>query len=82
MKYGLSISEAAREQLRTMPPDVRRNIGFRLDSLQENLAGDVKKLSGKAQLYRLRVGNHRILFRLAGDLIEVYAVKDRRDAYE
>jgi len=82
MKYGLSISEAAREQLRTMPPDVRRNIGFRLDALQENLTGDVKKLSGKAQLYRLRVGNHRILFRLAGDGIEVYAVKDRRDAYE
>ena len=59
-----------------MPPDVRRNIGFRLDSLQENLAGDVKKLSGKVQLYRLRVGNHRILFRLAGNLIEFILVPD------
>ena len=32
--------------------------------------------------YRLRVGNLRVLFLLAGDAIQVYAVKDRKDAYE
>jgi mRNA interferase RelE/StbE len=80
--YRLLITETAREQLRALPKEVRRNIGFRLDSLQNNLAGDVKKLSGKASLYRLRVGSHRVLFRLIGDDVEVYAVKDRKEAYE
>jgi len=30
----------------------------------------------------LRVGNFRVLFMLEGDLISVYAVKDRKEAYE
>lgn len=29
-----------------------------------------------------RVGNSRVLFLLAGDAIQVYAVKDRKEAYE
>jgi hypothetical protein len=30
----------------------------------------------------LRVGGHRILFRMHADFIEVYAVKQRKNAYE
>ena len=67
------------EELRSLPKDLRRNIGYRVDQLSEDLSGDVKKLKAH---YRLRVGGHRVLFRLAGEVIEVYAVRDRRDAYE
>ncbi len=83
MKYKLSISDLAREQLRQLPKDVRRNIGFRIEALTEDLTGNVKKLTDKhPPIYRLRVGNHRVLFGLAGDTIEVQRVKDRRDAYD
>ncbi|MGL4398611.1 MAG: type II toxin-antitoxin system RelE family toxin [Luteolibacter sp.] len=82
MKYRLSISEAAIEQLRALPRELRRNIGFRIESLCEDLQGDVKKLKGSPPRYRLRVGGYRILFTLAGQVIEVYAVKDRKDVYE
>lgn len=82
MKYRLSISQAAIEQLRGLPKDLRRNIGFRIEALCEDLQGNVKKLKGQPPRYRLRVGGHRILFTLAGEAIEVYAVKDRKDAYE
>ena len=82
MSFELFISEEARVQLRNLPDDVRRNLGYRLQSLQENFSGDVKKLKGQTNLYRLRVGNHRLLFRLDGAKIEVYAVKQRKDAYE
>ena len=82
MSFELFISEEAREQLRNLPDDVRRNLGYRLQSLQENFSGDVKKLKGQTNLYRLRVGNHRLLFRLDGAKIEVYAVKQRKDAHE
>lgn len=82
MKYRLSISQAAIDQLRALPKDLRRNIGCRIESLSEDLQGNVKKLKGQPPRYRLRVGGHRILFTLAGEDIEVYAVKDRKDAYE
>ena len=75
MSFELFISEEAREQLRNLPDDVRRNLGYRLQSLQENFSGDVKKLKGQTNLYRLRVVIHRLLFRLDGAKIEVYAVK-------
>jgi len=53
-----------------------------LQLLQNGLAGDVKKLSARKDQYRLRVGDYRILFRVVADLIEVFAVKLRREAYE
>ena len=55
---------------------------FDLNELQNDLAGDVKKLAAAEKKYRLRVGNYRILFCLEGNQISVYAVKDRKDAYE
>ena len=80
--YTLAIAEAAIAQLRSLPKEQRRRIGDRLTQLQPGLSGDVKKLSGKEDKYRLRAGNFRVLFTLAGGQISVYAVKDRKEAYE
>jgi mRNA interferase RelE/StbE len=82
MRYHLFISEEAKHQLRELPAEIRRNIGNRLQLLQEDLAGDIKKLEGQRNHYRLRVGPHRILFRLDRANIEIYAVKQRKDAFE
>ena len=82
MHYRLEIKEEARQQLRALLKEDRRNIGWRLDALQNDLTGDIKKLTARTQEYRLRVGSFRVLFLLVGDLISVYAVKNRKDAYE
>ena len=71
MRYRLEIKEEARQQLRALAKEQRRNIGRRLDALQSNLAGDVKKLMAKTHEYRLRVGTLRVLFTLEKDLISV-----------
>lgn len=63
MRYRLEIKEEARQQLKTLSKEQRRNVGRRLDLLQDNLAGDVKKLTGKTNEYRLRIGRFRVLFR-------------------
>jgi len=65
-----------------MPKELRRRIGERLNALESAFQGDLKKLAGTENKYRLRVGNYRVLFRLAGSQIQVYAVKDRKEAYE
>jgi mRNA interferase RelE/StbE len=82
VKYRLEIKEAALRQLRALPKDHRRNIGWRIDALCNDLAGDVKRLKTRVHKYRLRIGPYRVLFGLEKDLIIVYSVKDRRDAYE
>lgn len=56
MFYQIEVQDEARLQLRALPDEIRRNIGWRLEVLQTDLSGDVKKLSGKTQEYRLRVG--------------------------
>ena len=81
MRYRLEISAEALAQLRALPKDARRRIGKKLDALQTDLRGDVKKLAGQEGKYRLRVGTHRILFTLEKELIFVHQVKDRKDAY-
>jgi len=82
VRYRLEIKEEAREQLRALPKEQRSRIGLRLDALQTDLSGDVKKLSVRTHEYRLRVGSYRVLFLLEGELISVYGVKVRKEAYE
>jgi mRNA interferase RelE/StbE len=64
MRYRLEIKEEARQQLRTLSKEQRRSVGRRLDLLQNNLTGDVKKLTGRTHEYRLGVGSFRVLFML------------------
>ena len=53
-----------------------------MELMRDDLQGDMKKLEAKGNHYRLRIGSHRVLFTLEGDQIGVYAVKDRKQAYE
>lgn len=71
MRYRIEISQKARDQLRELPKEVRRNVGQRMEAMREDLHGDVVKLKDKGSRYRLRVGSHRVLFVLAGDAIQV-----------
>ena len=68
--------------MRVLPKEMRRNIGQRMETMRDDLRGDVLKLRDKGNRYRLRIGTFRVLFVLAGDMIQVYAVKDRKEAYE
>lgn len=82
MEYEIEIKDDALAALRKLPDDVRRQIGFRLHQMQQNLTGDVKKLRGSKNEYRLRVGSHRVLFELEGRRIVVYDVGKRKDIYQ
>jgi mRNA interferase RelE/StbE len=82
VRYRLEIKEEALQQLRALPKEHRRQIGWKIDALQTDLSGDVKKLAARTHEYRMRVGQFRVLFMLEGDLLSVYAVKDRKNAYE
>jgi mRNA interferase RelE/StbE len=82
MRYEIEFLPSALAQLRALPKDVRRLIGGKLDRAQYDLAGDIKKLKGFKNKFRLRAGNYRVLFELEGASVVVYDVGDRKDIYE
>ena len=48
MRYRIEISEKAREQLRALPKDIRRNIGQRMEAMRDHVRGDVLNSETKA----------------------------------
>jgi mRNA interferase RelE/StbE len=49
--------------------------------MRDDLQGDVKHLTNFTPEYRLRVGTYRILFEIEDEIIVIYRVKHRSQAY-
>jgi mRNA interferase RelE/StbE len=80
-KYTLQIFDKAMKALDSMSKGNRRQIGYAMDGMQRTFSGDIKKLKGYDNRYRLRVGNFRVMFKLVKNDIQVYDIFDRKDAY-
>ncbi len=81
MQYKVILTDEVRAKLRALPLAFRREIGHKLFLLESNLEGDVKKLKGARNEYRLRVGDYRLLFELEGTTVIVYSAGNRKDIY-
>jgi mRNA interferase RelE/StbE len=77
----VSYTTSATRQLRKLPAEIRERIIDKLRCYAESGAGDVKALSGKPGA-RLRIGDYRVIFVEAVDVISVRAVGHRSDIYE
>ena len=44
--------------------------------------GDIKKMQGTKDTYRLRVGSYRVIFKRAGNIIYVEAIDNRGQVYK
>lgn len=82
MRYEIEFLPIALHQLRALPKDARRLIGGKIELLQNDLTGDVKKLQGFKHKYRLRAGKYRVLFELDSNCVVIYDVGDRKNIYE
>ena len=49
--------------------------------LEDDLRGDVKKLHNHFPEFRMRAGDWRALFELAGEQVIVYRILHRKEAY-
>ena len=77
----VSYTISATRQLRKLPAEIRERIIDKLRRYAESGAGDVKALSGQPGA-RLRIGDYRVIFVEAVDVISVRAVGHRSDIYE
>lgn len=81
-RITITWSPEARADVRAIDRDTAMQILHCLDHFITNRAGDVKKLKPPLSGFRLRCGDYRIFFDLAGeDSIAVTAVLHRREAY-
>jgi mRNA interferase RelE/StbE len=64
-----------------MTPQDRNRLVERLRQLEDNLSGDVKRLTSHFPEYRMRSGDWRALFEVEESEIIVYRILHRREAY-
>jgi mRNA interferase RelE/StbE len=81
MNYHIEFKPKAIKDLKVLPPHERQRVVAKVEALQANLAGDVKRMTNFTPEYRLRVGNYRVLFEVEGSTVIIYRVRHRRDAY-
>jgi mRNA interferase RelE/StbE len=81
MTYEIEFKPRAIKDLEGLSKDIQRRILAKIESLADDLAGDVKRLTNFTPEYRLRVGDYRILFELEAKKIVIYRAVHRKDAY-
>jgi len=84
MKYDLIIKPAAEKSLDKVPLPFRRRILDAMKKLRnEPRPAGVVKLAGDENLWRIRVGNYRIVYEIHDDqlIILVLRVAHRKDVY-
>jgi mRNA interferase RelE/StbE len=70
------------KDLRSLPKQIQGKRLEKIQLMENNLAGDVKKLTNFTFEYRLRVGNYRVLFEIEDTNIVIYRVKPRDKDYQ
>lgn len=84
MPYTLEFRPAAARDLRRLRADDRRRIGARIDALATDpRPAGVKRLAAAEKLYRIRVGDYRILYQILDKVLRILVVKigHRREVY-
>ncbi len=85
MLYTIEFKPAAARELRKLPREVQLKLSTALDKLShEPRAHGARKLAGPEDLYRVRVGDYRVIFAIRDVLLVVIVVRvrHRSDAYE
>ncbi|MGA9996313.1 MAG: type II toxin-antitoxin system RelE/ParE family toxin [Pyrinomonadaceae bacterium] len=85
MAYSILFAPAANRQFRKLTLQVQKRLKPHIDALADNpRPSGVVKLKGPEELYRIRVGDYRIIYEIKdiGLIILVVKIGDRRDVYK
>lgn len=84
MVYQIELTRSVRQSLKSLPRSILKRIDAKILSLAENpRPQDAKMLRGKQGLFRVRVGNYRIVYRVEDDrfIVLVVRIGHRREVY-
>ena len=85
MKYSISIRKQALKELEELPIKAGRQISKAIDHLSEQpRPAGCKKLKGeKEDLWRIRIGDYRVIYTIEDviKIVEIRKIGHRRDIY-
>lgn len=84
MTYCIEFAKPAVKQFKALPPQDQQRLKPKIDALaQEPRPAGMVKLSGEDDLYRIRVGDYRIVYTIEDTqlLVLVLKVRHRREVY-
>ena len=84
MTYGIEILPSARRELLAVPKREQKRIDERILALADDpRPSGAKSLVGQNNLYRIRVGDYRVIYRIQDHdlLILVVRIGHRKDVY-
>lgn len=83
-RYRIELSRGAEKALAALPGEARRRIASKIDALAENpRPPGTKKLTGEDDLYRVRVGDYRVVYEIRDRVLIVLVLNigHRREVY-
>jgi mRNA interferase RelE/StbE len=81
MYYEVAFKPKSLRDCKKIPKKDLRRIFEKIETMQNNLEGDVRRLTNFTPEYRLRAGNYRVLFEIENDSIVIYRIRHRKEAY-
>lgn len=84
MAYTVSLTRSAARDIRALDETVRKRVARAIDALADDPRPDgAKKLSAEDGIWRVRVGDYRIVYQIADRqlLVLVLRVRHRREAH-
>jgi len=83
-EYAVVFARSARKELEALDELLASRVLRRIEKLEDDpRPGGVRKLRGASGLWRLRVGDYRVLYAIDDDrnLVDVIAIRHRNEAY-
>jgi mRNA interferase RelE/StbE len=83
--YAINVTRPAHRELGNLSRDTLNRVAQKIDALaNEPRPPGCRKLVGQENLWRIRVGDYRVLYSIddSARLIEIIAVRHRSKAYE
>ena len=84
MPYRIEFARKAERDFKALSKPIQSRLARRIDLLAENpFPQGIRKLAGEEDLYRLRVGNYRIIYQVQGRrlVVLIVGIGHRRDVY-
>ncbi len=82
--YSITFARSARKELEDLPNSLIKRIFTKIESLaDEPRPVRCRKLQGFSNLWRIRIGDYRVIYSIddSAETVDIIAIRHRREAY-
>ena len=81
-RFQIEYGPSALGDLDGLPARERAQVLRKIERLENGLHGNIKRLHEAEAMYRLRMGDYRVLFDVEGGVIVIRRIGNRKDVYD